>query len=903
MQKMFLKFSFILSLVLGITLTAYTQNIGINNPSPDASAILDLTSTTQGFLIPRMTSIQRNLIPAPATGLIVYDITLARFMFYNGLSWNGLLSNFIGWDVLGNTGTNAATNFLGTIDGADLVFRTVNVEHMRINQTGDVGINTPVINAKAAFQITSINKGVLLPRMSTAQRLSLIANGSSLDATRDGMLLYDTNLKNFMSWNSLSLQWDTIVSRSNGSGLYWQLLGNTATDTAVNYLGTTDSTDLIFRTNGRERFRIRANGLFYTSNQGSGASNIYMGGLSGSLTTTGSNNAGYGLGALQNNTTGSGNSALGSYALLNNTSGYDNTGVGIESLRNNTTGYGNTAVGERSGYNNTTAYGNTSIGRYAIYNNLNGLENVGVGDSVLFGSTTNVGSYNVAVGNRVLFNNTGLRNVGIGYLSLYDNTSGGNNVGIGSFALTNNISGSSNVGIGTYALYDHTQGTYNIGIGYYAGKGITTGDYNTALGPYTLFSARNNGALNNVAIGYYALYTDTLPTSNVSIGMYSMANGTLRDQNVAIGYFAMRGNGATIGLLRNVAIGSYSGFSISTGDDNVFIGTNSGRTNTSASNNVFIGTDAGYDNTTGDLNVYIGNSSGANSTNADQNVYIGDHAGFDNTTGYYNSFVGFESGRSNNIGTQNSFYGWWSGYNHTSGVANTYLGSLTGFGSTTGGGNTAVGAAAGNAITTGSQNTFVGWIANANANRTNSAAYGFGALVNASNKIRLGNAAVTVIEGQPLNYTGISDGRFKKNLTEDVHGLDFILKLRPVSYNFDKVTYDEFLHKHDKDYKPTVEYLNILEDQGKIRQAGFIAQEMEEARLSSGFNSFDAVAKPEDEDGTWGIAYGTLVVPLVKSVQELNEKNKALQAQNDELKKLLENLKVRIEDLEQNMKK
>jgi len=57
MPKMMLKLALLLPLFLGTTLTAFTQNIGINNPTPDASAILDLTSTTQGLLIPRMSSI------------------------------------------------------------------------------------------------------------------------------------------------------------------------------------------------------------------------------------------------------------------------------------------------------------------------------------------------------------------------------------------------------------------------------------------------------------------------------------------------------------------------------------------------------------------------------------------------------------------------------------------------------------------------------------------------------------------------------------------------------------------------------------------------------------------------------------------------------------------------------
>lgn len=867
------------------------NNIGINNPNPDPSAILDLTSTTQGFLTPRMSSAQRLAIGVPSTSLLVYDLTLSRFMFFNGLAWNGLLPTGSAWETTGNTGTNATTNFIGTNDNVDFVFRTFNTERMRLDVNGALGINQTAPDLKTILHINSTNKGVLLPRLTTLQRTTLIANGSAADASRDGLLVYDTNLKNFLSWNSVALRWDTIMTRNGGSGIYWQLLGNTGTNPTVNYIGTTDSTDLVFRTNGVERFRIKANGLFYTANQGPGANNILMGATAGA-NTTGSNNAAFGLQALQNNTTGSGNSALGSYALLSNTTGNENTAVGIESLRFNTTGYGNTSVGERSGYNNTTAYGNTSIGRYAIYNNRNGIENVGVGDSVLYGTTTDVGDYNVAVGNRVLFNNTGLRNVGIGYRALRSNAAAADNVGIGTDAMINTTSGSENVGIGTNALYENITGTRNVGIGSNAGYGIK-GDYNVAVGRNTLSNAGNVAADFNVASGYYALFTDTFPVNNVSLGSYSMYYGNQRSSNVAIGYDALRGSatiGATIGVVNNVAIGTNAGRLITTGDDNVFIGTNSGRINSTAANNVFIGTNSGFTNTTGQSNVYIGDNAGYSATNADQNVFIGDHAGFLNTTGYYNTIIGFESGRTNTIGTQNSFYGWQSGYSNTDGVANTFLGSLTGFGNTTGDGNTAVGAAAGNIITTGIRNTFVGWIANADVNRNNAAAYGYAALVDASNKIRLGNAAVTVIEGQPLNYTGLSDGRFKIDLKDDVVGLDFILKLKPVSYNFDKVAYEKFIRKNSKDSIPDMTEELIL--QSKKRQSGFVAQDVEKARLETNYLSFDAVSKPEDENGTWGIAYGTIVVPLVKAVQELNSKNDSLQKENTELKKMFDDFKL-----------
>ena len=74
-----------------LTATTYAQ-VGINNENPDASAALDITSTTGGFLPPRMTNAQRQAISSPAAGLQVFvtDFEGGRFMFYDGTEWGTL---------------------------------------------------------------------------------------------------------------------------------------------------------------------------------------------------------------------------------------------------------------------------------------------------------------------------------------------------------------------------------------------------------------------------------------------------------------------------------------------------------------------------------------------------------------------------------------------------------------------------------------------------------------------------------------------------------------------------------------------------------------------------------------------------------------------------------------------
>ncbi len=70
-------------------------NVGVGTASPNANALLDLTSTTKALLLPRMTTTQKNAVASPAAGMFIYDSTLGVTTFYNGSAWtlNGTLEN------------------------------------------------------------------------------------------------------------------------------------------------------------------------------------------------------------------------------------------------------------------------------------------------------------------------------------------------------------------------------------------------------------------------------------------------------------------------------------------------------------------------------------------------------------------------------------------------------------------------------------------------------------------------------------------------------------------------------------------------------------------------------------------------------------------------------------------
>jgi hypothetical protein len=240
-----------------------------------------------------------------------------------------------------------------------------------------------------------------------------------------------------------------------------------------------------------------------------------------------------------------------------------------------------------------------------------------------------------------------------------------------------------------------------------------------------------------------------------------------------------------------------------------------------------------------------------------------------------------------NTGNFNTAVGYQPIWSNTSGSNNTAAGYQALVNNNTGGGNAAFGKESLYTNSSGNGNTAVGWGADVTSGAlTNATAIGYNAKVNASQKVRIGNTTVAVIEGQ-VAYSYPSDARFKKNVKDDVKGLDFINKLRPVTYTFDTRKFDEFLLKNmpdsvrqarmkDLDYGPS----------SNIVHTGFMAQEVEKAAKETGF-SFDGVNIPENEDQNYGVAYSQFVVPLVKAVQEqqqqieeLKDENKALKAEN-----------------------
>jgi len=94
-------------------LFSYSQ-VGIGTTTPDASSQLDITSTTSGILIPRMTQAQRDAIASPATGLLIYQTdNTPSFYYYDGAIWTTFGGEDNDWTIVGNDMYNANTGNVG----------------------------------------------------------------------------------------------------------------------------------------------------------------------------------------------------------------------------------------------------------------------------------------------------------------------------------------------------------------------------------------------------------------------------------------------------------------------------------------------------------------------------------------------------------------------------------------------------------------------------------------------------------------------------------------------------------------------------------------------------------------------------------------------------------------------
>lgn len=450
---------------------------------------------------------------------------------------------------------------------------------------------------------------------------------------------------------------------------------------------------------------------------------------------------------------------------------------------------------------------NVFLGIAAGQSNTNGQANTAIGDHSL-GSNTD-GTFNTAIGNN----------------SLGVNTTGYNNTSIGSYSLSSNSTGFANTAVGRNSLFANTTGNFNTAAGADALLANITGNRNTASGYRALHSNINGD--NNSACGYFALYANTIGNFNTATGTDALSANINGGNNVAVSSLALKFN-------------------------------------TAGSTNTAVGSGTLYSNTTGNENTATGFQSLLNNTTGSRNTANGEGALYGNTTGWWNTATGHGALSVSSTGYSNTANGDNALYSNSTGNSNTAVGSLGLYSNTTGSGNTAVGLNALANNTGGYNNIAIGissGIHPATPNIFNTVSIGNDGLLNAyQNQVFLGNNSTGFIGGK-VNWSVISDARIKNTIQEDVKGLDFIMKLRTVTYHISNKAMTQVTgNKETPDFPGKY-------DGEKIKYTGFIAQEVEQAAKAIGYD-FSGYEAPKNAWGLYTIRYAEFVVPLVKAMQE-----------------------------------
>ena len=428
---------------------------------------------------------------------------------------------------------------------------------------------------------------------------------------------------------------------------------------------------------------------------------------------------------------------------------------------------------------------------------------------------------NISRNGALFVHTTGTDNTFVGDSAGSTATSGlGQNSAFGASALSSNTLGHSNSAFGDYALRSNTTGIRNSAFGKNALRYNTTGEASSAFGHDAL---KVNTASGNSAFGVNALESNMSGIRNSAFGASALILNRVGNGNTGVGYKTLFSN---------------------TGDGNSAFGEYALAANTGYQNSAF-GKQALKYNSTGVTNAAFGNQALRHNTNASRNSAFGVAALRNNTTGARNSAFGRDALISNVLGGNNAAFGERALYNAT-GSNNVAMGRDAGFNQTIGSNNiylaSAGAAAESGQIKIGTAGTHTDAFV---AGITGNVVAGSAVFVTASGE--LGVAA--------------SSARFKQNVHDMGAASDYLMRLRPVTF----------------------EYRAAVDGAADGRHYGLIAEEVAEVA-------------PElvvyDEEGLpFSVRYHLLGPMLLNEVQKQ-------QRVNDEQQRTIETLLARLQKLE-----
>ena len=380
--------------------------------------------------------------------------------------------------------------------------------------------------------------------------------------------------------------------------------------------------------------------------------------------------------------------------------------------------------------------------------------------------------------------------------------------------------------------------------------------------------------------------------ANVSLGSTALDSLTSGDTNTATGYNALLSIEYGYG---NTAFGSRALESSSGGYLNTATGSRALYSTASGSENTATGASALYRNTYGSYNTATGTGAMYYNISGISNTATGYQALRSNTTGRYNVATGEKALWSNTTADYNTAYGVFSMYSNTEGDNNTATGRYALYYNTTGENNSA--------------NGYRALFSNTSYN--NVSGLGHNSAVTGSDQVQLGDSdTTTYVYGTVQDR---SDLRDKADVRDTILGLDFITALRPVDYRWDLrddykpdaptepeplkddateqdiQAHELALSQYENDFAEwliAVKHENLIHDGTHKRSRyhhGVIAQEVAEVIAESGidFGGYQDHKVSGGED-VLSIGYDELIGPLIKALQEVNQKFDALKEEFDD---------------------
>jgi len=402
-------------------------------------------------------------------------------------------------------------------------------------------------------------------------------------------------------------------------------------------------------------------------------------------------------------------------------------------------------------------------------------------------------------------------------------------------------------------------------------RGVIRMHQKTGVGSIMEFIAQGTSAGNFP--GHMEFFTQqsgySAPVKNMTLwrdGTLTLHNGNLKVGTVTYpkAHNSTAGQVLTVDASGNATWKSQSSSSIAL--NNLTDAKTSG---SGASKSIFIGSTP---SAVGTYNLVLGMGNAGKITNARMNIILGNESATSLTTGLGNVSIGRYASRSLTTGNGNIHIGIGAGNaamgnQHTGAESdNIYLGTER--------------------IPLGNNNVVIGRDVIARS-------YIYQLFSQTGNQVVLGNRLTTKYMTNK-SWSVYSDRRIKKNIQEDVHGLDFVMQLRPVTYNYRMIPEGQSI---PQEYIEANKKSNEEPEITKLKFSGFIAQEVQEAADKIGYD-FSGVQKPESDEFMYSMSYSEFVVPLVKATQE---QQKIIEKQDVLLKnqqKAIENLMLRIQALE-----